>query len=102
MAHVGSRIQLHDSEFVWERFTDQLSIDDAGNRVDPFPGYPRRGTYRIEGHSIVLESDGDDSVETLQLREHRGRYLLLTKPQADGWDATGQLDDCALARENEQ
>jgi len=102
MAHVGSRIHLNDSEFVWEKFTDQLGLDDDGNKIDPFPGYPRRGTYRIDGHSIILNFSDDESIETLQLREHQGRYLLLTRPQAEAWDATGQFDDCVLTRENEQ
>jgi len=102
MAHVGSRIQLNDSEFVWEKFTDQASVDEDGNKIDPFPGYPRRGTFRIDGHGIVLNFDDDESVDTLQVREHQGRHLLLTKPQAEAWDATGELDACALTREYEQ
>ena len=102
MAHVGSRIHLSDSEFVWEKFTDQVSVDENGDKIDPFPGYPRRGTYRIDGHSVVLNFDDDESVETLQVREHQGRYLLLTKLQAEAQDATGQFDACVLTRENEQ
>ena len=102
MAHVGSRIHLSDSEFVWEKFTDQVSVDEDGDKIDPFPGYPRRGTYRIDGHSIVLNFDDDEFVETLQVREHQGRYLLLTKLQAEAQDTTGQFDACVLTRENEQ
>ena len=102
MAHVGSRIHLNDSEFVWEKFTDQASVDEDGNTIDPFPGYPRHGMYQVDGHNIVLNFDDDESIETLRVREHQGRYLLLTRPQAEAWDATGQLDTCVLTRENEQ
>jgi hypothetical protein len=102
MAHVGSRIHLNDSEFMWEKFTDQVSVDADGNKIDPFPGYPRRGTYQIDGHSVMLNFDDDESVEILQVHEYQDRYVLLTTPQAEALETSGQLDPCVLTRENEQ
>ena len=43
LAYAGSEIQLNDGRYVWSRFTDQVVIDEDGNAVDPFPGFPREG-----------------------------------------------------------
>jgi hypothetical protein len=102
MAHAGSRIHLSDGEFVWEKFTDQVSIDEDGNKIDAFPGYPRSGKYRIKGHEISMDFDDDDSTAVLQIHERDGQYLLLTDSQAEAWNATGRYDDCVLTREDEQ
>ena len=101
MVHAGNRIHLDGSQFVWEKFTDQAMADANGNRIDPFPGYPRRGSYRVDGRSVTLDFAGDDPVEVLHVHEHQGRYVLLTTPQAEAWDATGRFDPCVLTRENE-
>jgi hypothetical protein len=43
IAYVGSNITLSDGQFVWEKFTDEVVVNDDGEIVDQFPGYPLRG-----------------------------------------------------------
>jgi hypothetical protein len=96
-AYAGDRIRLHAGEFEWDRFTDAVPVDAAGNRVDPFPDYPKKGNYRPQKGSLLL-TFADGSEATLYLERQNGRVYLLTESQADAWGATRRWDDCALVR----
>ena len=63
IAYAGSKITLSDGEFVWEKFTDEVVVNDAGETVDRFPGYPMRGTYRIYGQRVLMESSDGEAIE---------------------------------------
>ena len=96
-AYAGDRIRLDAGEFEWDRFTDALRVDAAGNRVDPFPDYPKKGNFQRQKESLLL-TFADGSETTLHLHRHNGRVYLLTESQADAWSAAGRWDDCALVR----
>jgi hypothetical protein len=96
-AYAGDRVRLHAGAFEWDRFTDAVPVDADGNRVDPFPDYPKKGNYRLENGSLIL-TFADGSETTLYPDRHRERVYLLTETQADAWVATGRWDDCALVR----
>ena len=96
-AYAGDRIELRNGEVQWDKFTDQVDIDASGNRIEPFPGYPRRGSYRIDGQVVTLTMDNDVS-ETLYLHVRDGRALLLTEAQHQALESGGRHDDCALTR----
>ncbi len=96
-AYAGDRIELRNGEVEWDKFTDQVNIDEAGNPVDPFPGYPRRGSYEIDGQVVRMTME-DNASETLYLHVHDGRALLLTDAQHRASEAGGRYDDCALTR----
>jgi len=99
IAYEGSKIYLHDGEFVWEKFTDQVVVDDDGKVINQFPGYPKRGTYRIAGQVLQMTYDRGGSVETMHMHQHDGQNLLLTSTQVASWENNGRYDDCALTRE---
>lgn len=98
IAYAGSTISLDDSRFVWERFTDQVRVDEHGQVVDPFPGYPKRGTYTIDGQTVYLASNGGQALDRLYLHERDGTYLLLTADENASWQQTGNYPDCVLTR----
>ena len=96
IAYAGSNISLHDGQFVWEKFTDEVVVDDAGEVVNQFPGFPMRGSYRIEGQTVYMESDGGESLEHMYLQRRDTRQYLLTAEQFEAWEKTGKDADCAL------
>ena len=96
-AYAGDRVELHDGEFEWDKFTDQVEIDEHGKRIDPFPGFPQRGRYEIDGSAVRMTMNNNAS-ETLYLHVHDGRALLLTEAQHRAVESGGRYDDCALTR----
>ena len=56
MAYAGDRIELRNDRFAWEKFTDSVVVDDNGDVVNQFPGYPMHGTYSIDGQTVMMET----------------------------------------------
>ena len=96
IAYEGSNIRLGDGRFVWEKFTDSVDVDDAGNIKDPFPGYPLRGSYRIKGQVLSLNAGSGESLANLYLQEYRQCDYLLTADEFETWERTGTVGACAL------
>lgn len=96
IAYEGSNIRLGEGRFVWEKFTDQVFVDEDGNVVNQFPGYPKQGTYRIEGQAVHMESDAGEAMDKMYLHRRDDRYYLLTEEQFDAWKQTGRYADCPL------
>lgn len=101
-AFEGNKIRLDDGAVIWEKFTDQVAVDSDGNLINAFPGYPKHGTYRLEGRSLHMNFESDDSAETLYTHQHGGEYLLLTAAEFEMWEKTGRYDDCVLTRERDE
>lgn len=95
-AYAGSSIELSDGQFVWEKFTDSVVLDDAGNVVNQFPGYPLHGSYRVAGQTLNLQAASGESLPKMYLQRHHNRQFLLTAEQFETWEATGKHEDCAL------
>ncbi len=96
IAFAGSHIRLGNGQFVWEKFTDSVVVDDAGEVVNQFPGFPMRGTYRIDGQTLYMESDAGESMENMYLHRRDNRQYLLTAEQFEAWEKTGNYAVCAL------
>ena len=96
IAYEGSKISLGNGQFVWEKFTDSVAVDDAGNVKNPFPGYPLRGSYRIKGQVLSLDADSGRSLANMYLQEYRQRDYLLTAEEFETWERTGTVGACAL------
>ena len=96
IAYAGSNISLSDGQFVWEKFTDAVVVDEAGEVVNQFPGFPMRGSYRIEGQIVHMESAAGDAMEKMYLHTRDKRQYLLTADQFDAWQKTEKHADCAL------
>jgi hypothetical protein len=96
MAYAGSVIKLNNGQFVWDKFTDEVILDDAGNVVDQFPGYPLKGSYQIEGQTLFLSPVSGEPLASLYLQQQRERHYLLTAGQLESLGQSGELDECAL------
>ncbi len=96
IAYAGSKINLNDGQFVWEKFTDSVVVDDDGKIVNQFPGYPMHGAYRIDEQMVYMDSASGEPMENMYLQRHDDRYYLLTAEQFDAWEKTGEYAECAL------
>ncbi len=96
IAYAGNKITLSDSQFTWENFTDAVVINDDGEVVNQFPGYPMRGSYRIEEQTLYLQPDSGDQVPVMYLQQHENSFYLLTEDEFAAWEKTGNYADCAL------
>ncbi len=96
IAYAGSEIKLDNGQFVWEKFTDSVVVDNDGQIVNQFPGYPLHGAYRIDGQTVYMDSASGESMENMYFRRHDDRYYLLTAEQFEAWEKTGEYAECAL------
>lgn len=94
----GQTITLDGGRFVLDKFTDTVDVDDNGNPIDPFPGYPMQGDYRREGSVVYLRSDSGTDLPTLYLAQVGNKKWLLTKAEYEEWTREGSVGPCALAR----
>lgn len=95
-AYAGSIVSLQGSAFVWERFTDQVRVDDDGNIIEAYPDYPKRGTFRKEGSALHMETDAGAPLATMYLHKDGAAYRLLTDREHAAWERSGEFADCAL------
>ena len=96
IAYEGSKVSLSDGTFVWEKFTDSIAVDDAGNVKNPFPGYPMQGSYSIKGQAIFLDAASGELSIDMYLQEYRKRVYLLTVEEFAAWEQTDTVGACAL------
>lgn len=96
VAYAGSNIELRSGEFVWEKFTDSVIVDDDGEIVNQFPGYPMQGRYRVDGQAVLMESAAGESLATMYLHQQDHRDYLLTAEQHEAWESGSASAECAL------
>lgn len=100
IAFEGDRIELLDGRFEWQRFTDQRSIDKDGNIVNPFPGFPKTGTYTLESGKLELVSADNERLDDWFMVKKDDRYYLLTAKQHATLVNSDKLHECALGLSN--
>ena len=98
-AFSGNTIELDGGRFVWDKFTDQVFVNDAGEVVDQYPEYPMRGRYRLEGDTIHFDSYEGAPLPSMHLREEDGEVYLLTNEQHESWLNANGRPRCPLVRE---
>ena len=96
VAFEGNKVELSEGRFLWEKFTDQVFVNDDGEIVNSFPGYPMEGAFRIDGQSVYLKSDTGASVQTMVLHERNKHHYLLTAEQFAELESSGTFPGCAL------
>ena len=69
MAYEGDEIELVDGRFTWRRFTDQRLVDENGELVDPFPGYPKNGRFVLGDAQLDLMPDGGASLVSFHVHD---------------------------------
>jgi len=96
VAFAGDKITLGDGRFHWEKFTDEVVVDDDGNIVNQFPGYPMYGSYQTDGQMLHMETESGDTMPSMYLHRHDGQHYLLTAEENALWESSGRYADCTL------
>ena len=99
LSYAGSVIKLDDGRFEWSKFTDQVVVDEDGERVNQYPGFPMRGTYRVEGQSVYMTSADGRVIEPMYLHQRDGDTYLYTAKEYEALKASGELAKCPLKLE---
>lgn len=106
IAHAGDRIEFGGEHgkgrFEWDRFTDAVSVDRDGNRIDPFPDYPKTGSFEIDGEKVSLEADDGSTLAERYLLDYRGRTWLLSYEQNEAVLDGEAMPNCALVLEDDE
>jgi hypothetical protein len=95
-AFAGNKITLDQGRFVWEKFTDEVVVNDDGEVIDQFPGYPLEGSYRIDGQVVHMEALSGKSLDSMYLQTSGSQHYLLTAEEFSSWEQSGKREDCAL------
>ena len=98
MALEGERFELRNGTYSWQRFTDQIDVDEEGNRIDPFPGFARTGLYTVEQGRVYLKDSDGQTLTERYMREYDSELYLLTKEQHDHILSGADMPECALHR----
>ena len=96
LSYVGSVIKLENGRFEWTKFTDQVIVDDQGERVNQFPGFPVSGTYRVDGQSVHMTSSDGRAMEPMYLHRRNGETYLYTTKEHETSKASGEPPKCPL------
>ena len=95
-AFAGDRITLRQSGFIWEKFTDVRQVDDDGNLIAPFPGFPKQGRVDRQGAELNMIATDGAVLPTMWLHETDGQVFLLTEQQRAELEGGQPMDECAL------
>ena len=96
IAYSGDNIRLDGGRFVWDKFSDQVLVNDAGEAVDQYPEYPLRGRYRVEDDTIHFDSYTGEPLPSMHLRQEGDRTYLLTQKQYESWLNANDRPRCPL------
>lgn len=95
IAFEGDTIELEDGRFSWHRFTDERTVEN-GTVIQPFPDFPKTGSYRVSAGRLELVTDDNVRLEDWFITERAGRRYLLNAEQHSAFLAGGRLPECAL------
>ena len=96
VAFEGNTIELSEGRFTWDKFTDEVTVDEAGNELDPFPGFPVRGTYVVEDDTVRLTTDVGELAGEMHMVRRPDQVYLLTAEEFESWQRDGEVPKCAL------
>lgn len=100
-AFAGDELTLAAGRYEWDRFTDMRRADEAGNVVDPNPGFPKTGAYEQANGTLRLLDEGGSVIATWHAQERGGRLYLLNDTQQAAWSDSGTWPDCPLVRQGD-
>lgn len=98
IAYEGDRIELRSGRFEWQRFTDERRIDAAGNVIEPFPDFPKTGTYTHETGRLTFVSSDNIRLGDWFLVDRDGQYYLLSDSQYQKYVAAAEFPPCPLKK----
>jgi hypothetical protein len=96
IAFEGDKVVFADGRFEWHKFTDERLVDDNGNAIDPFPGYPLTGRYKVSNALVEFVAAEGAGPDDMFLFERNSDVYLLTRKQNDAVLAGEGLPACPL------
>lgn len=98
---VANVVQLEDGQFTWTKISDEVVIDEQGNPVNRFPGYPLKGSYKVRGGALLMTSAAGETLPPMYPHRDGEQLYLLTGVEHNEVQSGGELPDCALRRASE-
>ena len=95
-AYAGDTLTIAGDTFEWDKFTDEVVIDSAGNKVDKFPRHPVTGTYSVDEEQLIFHGDAGIKPDFSYLAKSGDNLYLLTDAEFTQWTNTGTIPRCAL------
>lgn len=95
-AYAGDTLTVKGGTFEWDKFTDEVVVDSAGNKIDKYPQHPVKGSYSVDGQRVKFESDAGVEPGFSHLLEFADDLYLLTDREYSAWIETGTIPRCAL------
>ncbi len=97
IAHAGDRVILKEGRFEWDKFTDEVRLNPAGERIDAYPDYPKKGKFVVGKYqNLVFTSNDGSSLDDHYLLEYRDHWYLLTYEQNEAVLDGEAMPACAL------
>lgn len=96
MALEGDKVVFVDGSFEWHKFTDERVLDDDGNVIDPFPGYPLTGRFKLRNSVVEFVTVEGAKPEDMHLFEDEMDVYLLTAEENAAAVAGEGLPACPL------
>lgn len=97
--YAGDTIELRNGEFTWSKYTDEVVVDEDGNKVERFPDYPIRGAYKVSGKELRMTGADGQALPVMHLYTDGGRLFLYTMDEMRALGASGERPDCPLQRQ---
>ena len=96
MAFEGDRVVFANGRYEWHKFTDERRIDDDGNVIEPFPGYPSSGRYTLSRSTVEFVAEQGAQPGDMYLFETDTDAYLLTREHNAAAVAGDGLPTCPL------
>ncbi len=98
IAYEGDRVSLSEERFEWHKFTDQREIDKQGEIIDPFPGYPKAGTFENHAGRIAFHPDDGSIIADHFVVEYLDEWFLMPQTEHQQFLIENEISSCALRR----
>jgi len=92
-------VSLSDSRFEWHKFTDQREINEQGEIIDPFPGFPKSGAFADRDGRIEFQPDDGSIIADHFVVEHLDDWFLMSQNEHQRFLTENQISNCALRRQ---
>ncbi len=99
IAYEGDRVSMLENRFEWQKFTDERAIDANGEIIDPFPGYPKVGSFESRMGRVEFRPDDGSAIDDHFIVEHLEDWYLMPQDEHQLFLTADELSSCALRRQ---